>query len=83
MTRSKNKKAQMSAPEVPPPYDPSDGEKRAIVAARLKHDARAVRVKSGLVNKDTGPVMTNPHSDGFSDGKYGCATRWVRNPKSL
>lgn len=49
---------------VAPLPPPSEAERKAIAKAREKHNARSVRVKSGLLNNDDGLVLTNPHSDG-------------------
>ena len=55
------KPAPNPAAPLPPP---SDAERKAIAIAREKHNARSARVKSGLLNKNGGRVMNNPHSDG-------------------
>lgn len=56
--------ATAEGPATPPLPEPSEPERRAIALAKEKHEARSVRVRSGMVNGDSGPLMTNPHTDG-------------------
>ena len=75
--------ATAEAPATPPLPEPSEPERRAIALAKEKHEARTVRVRSGMVNQDSGPLMTNPHSDGSGLGNHGCGMRWVLAQKSF